>query len=1181
MADFETLTEQKKQEGADLRYSFDELLPQPDEDQAKYETRLAEVPADKLEKFQEEYNARNYSYKNLLPQEGEDQQTYEQRLSQVPSPQLESFQKEYRRANLIKEMQPQEDEDQSAYEKRLASYPEEELSAFQKEVEHQEQVRKQAEDVEWHRSKTEEQIKEQSGLRTGVEALGLSAAQWVGVAPLMKELASSEAAAFAKFKEWWDKIPEERRKGFWEHYNRNLNALTGFTKAYQEAAPVSSFVGSFVGAAPVAGKMLKGFSTPFKAAVADTAIGASMGVGESDARLNRGEYVDVLKDVGAYAAGGLVGGIVLRKAADAVVFGAQKLSKASSDYLVKQLPKVGQSVEEHVDELYQANIAKENALKKHVLTEKDKYPSFDFFRKVVDEEDVQALRSGLSKKQLDKFRAEAKRFGVDPVDADAFAAWSEVQRARKEFARFHTRKVDQGELDKLIQSDFDRVAKGFEWYRKAEYAEDLISSVINKHAENNWAVKMATYFADTRYVLAAIDNKWGTTLTPTLDNMSIKYNLYRSEVAAFQDSTTSLAKAARKNGLFAEASIVDEKTGQELKSNLLYSALSSEQVRSKLTAKQQQVVEGWRGLFEQMRQSAEDAGLKIAKRENYVPHATIHESEILRKIDMLIEKEPESKELKILLSRLVGKEIRNKAQLKQAISDIHNPDFRDANKLARASASFEREGQVPASIREMDVPTLAMRWANNTLRYAHVRDDLLRLRGLSEMIKSKDVLANRYVSNLISDVSGVRQGTFSNWVKSKGVEFDVAIQRRIDKSTNPVSKTTYSFVKRMPDMFDFLGRQIYRNYLGFNPRVVVQNLMQPVLMTQGELSGLSLNAGYAAKKLFKGYGAVAGLRMHSKDPQVWKAFLEQEGLKAPEFSGEMQDAIRSGLKSSLGDAYKFVTETIPMAAFSVSENVNRATSYFTGVSVGDDLIKALQSTAAKRTLTLDEKAAVDFIKMAQSGYRTKYRQVFKEWNEATTVEARKEIESNIRKMTGRYLAAKTQFNYNRMSLSQYGREFGFLFSMFTKWPSSIASDLVMKAKEQGAKGIGKTATQYLAPMIALMTLDSLVLNNAEEDVHGRTRYFVGPKGLHGVAPIGSVGDMAGRGLINSPILGIVGSTAKDLMNRDPDKLKGDVEKSFRAFAPFAAYARLILEDMDRMQGKGNPETIHKVFKGED
>jgi hypothetical protein len=251
------------------------------------------------------------------------------------------------------------------------------------------------------------------------------------------------------------------------------------------------------------------------------------------------------------------------------------------------------------------------------------------------------------------------------------------------------------------------------------------------------------------------------------------------------------------------------------------------------------------------------------------------------------------------------------------------------------------------------------------------------------------------------------------------------------------------------------------------------------------------------------------------------------------------------------------------------------------MSVGQDIIKALQSTASKKALTLNEKASIDFIRGAQAGYRTKYRELFKAWNSAQTPEARELIETQIRKTTGHYLAAKTQFNYNRMSLSQYGREFGWLFSMFTKWPASISSDVAMKLKEQGLKqGGAKLATQYFGPFIALGLLDNLILHNAHEDPQGMGRYLLGPKGLQGMSPVSSMGDLAGRGLFNSPVLDLAGRAVKGIINADPKQFKEAMERSARAFVPASAYARFLLEDWPLLKEGRKPNTIHEIFQGE-
>jgi hypothetical protein len=1230
MSDFEKKIMEQSLDEKEPVYTDEDLAQKPEESEEEYVDRLSKVPTDQLARFEKQVQEKTELDvpAELNKQEGEDDQSYIDRLSKAPLEQLDKLEAKTKDDEKMREMLQRPDEPDDIYVTRLSSYDPKDLDRFETLVKSSDQRTAEQKDVEWYKEHVGEGLKKQSNLLTRVEALGLSAATWFSLVPITTQLGAAEAAAYSKFKEFWDKVPEDHRKDFWSYYNRNLSALRGLNKAFQEAAPVESIVGSFVGGASVGAKVFNLFSTPAKAAIADTVIGAVMGVSDSDYRLNKGEYVEVLKDARNMGVQGLLFGAILRGGGAVAGIGAKKLSAVSGDYVASKLPKIGHSVVEETEELFSKSVNKENALKKYVLRSSDNYPEFETFAQEVSKEEVEALKQGLSTRQINKFKKMSGKYKVPPAYLDEFIAYSEVERVRNKFIPWHLNKVDNGDFDKLVVDDWKRVADGLDWFRKAEIGGDLVSDVINTHAKKNILLRAATYFADRSYVTAAIDGKWGTEFGAVLGDLSTDYNMYRNKVASIVKDVESFERQFKKLNMDREVVVQDTKSGREYPSNLMFAAQNELKIKYGgqwvlpshiLTEAEQEAVQHGRGIWHIARAMSMEASEKtpmfIKKLPNYAHAMTVSESKIIVKIEGLLDKlgvrngiaddeafkklkvNEDFKELTHLLTRKAGNEFKGKSQFNSYLKKmIEEEDFKDPNKVAKASATFEREGEIPLSIREMDIPKAMIKYANETLKYSHLRDNLLKIRGMAEMIKSKDALAYDYISKLVTDVAGTRQGTFLSWSKNNLIKFDVAMERKIAQTSNPATKAALKTAQALPPVLNGFFHLIYPNYLGWNPRVILQNVFQPLLMTQGELSGLGgRNSSYALRKLAMGYFTISGGRVVGlKDLEgrtinslvVFKDYMEHMGLKGPEITGELEKAMSSAFHSSAGRAFDFAISKAPMSVFSMTENINRATTFFSGVSVGDDLIGALKAKAVGRNLNFEEKSSLDFLQMVQPGYKVRYRRMFKEWNSARTVEERQLVERNIRETTGRYLSAKTQFNYDRISMSQFGREFGMLFSMFTKWPASISSDVTMKLKQHGIKQGGlKVVTQYLAPLAALAAIDSFVLEKAYEDPHGVGRYWFGAKGLKGIAPINSVMDMSGRGLLNSPALGIVGRAIKGVTGGRMSDIEEAGEQAFRAFAPGAAYVRMITEDFPTLIEKHKPDTLHNLFhnkeEGED
>ncbi len=69
----------------------------------------------------------------------------------------------------------------------------------------------------------------------------------------------------------------------------------------------------------------------------------------------------------------------------------------------------------------------------------------------------------------------------------------------------------------------------------------------------------------------------------------------------------------------------------------------------------------------------------------------------------------------------------------------------------------------------------------------------------------------------------------------------------------------------------------------------------------------------------------------------------------------------------------------------------------------------------------------------------------------------------------RYLIGTTQGNYDRVAMSEYGRSMGYVFSMFTKWPTMAIGELGGMGFDRAAGkpvngDVGRVLWKYLAPL---------------------------------------------------------------------------------------------------------------------
>jgi hypothetical protein len=94
------------------------------------------------------------------------------------------------------------------------------------------------------------------------------------------------------------------------------------------------------------------------------------------------------------------------------------------------------------------------------------------------------------------------------------------------------------------------------------------------------------------------------------------------------------------------------------------------------------------------------------------------------------------------------------------------------------------------------------------------------------------------------------------------------------------------------------------------------------------------------------------------------------------------------------------------------------------------------------------------------------------------------------------LLSKTQYNYNRTAMSEYGRSMGGLFSMFSKWPTSVGADIYYGFNRKNMPPMAspkmRTLVKYLGPIIALALVDQFAYKEVA-DKSPRTQKLVGKR----------------------------------------------------------------------------------------
>jgi hypothetical protein len=189
----------------------------------------------------------------------------------------------------------------------------------------------------------------------------------------------------------------------------------------------------------------------------------------------------------------------------------------------------------------------------------------------------------------------------------------------------------------------------------------------------------------------------------------------------------------------------------------------------------------------------------------------------------------------------------------------------------------------------------------------------------------------------------------------------------------------------------------------------------------------------------------------------------------------------------------------------------------------------------------------------------------------------------VETLIARNLLAETQFNYNRTSLAEYGRYMGPIFSVFSKWPTAIAGDIIEKYR--GGQ-MGRAAAKYLGPMAVLYMLDFFVAPSTLPGALGeaaqstsrndwtesdRMKHFLVGSGFRSWSPLTAAGSVVTGDIFQAPGVSIASGLAKGLISADTEQLNKVVNEVARSYAPGAGIVRVISDDMATLLSGSRPE----------
>lgn len=965
----------------------------------------------------------------------------------------------------------------------------------------------------------------------------------------------------------------------------------------QQAAEIVGGIGTGVGIARGIGKgaakvaAQRGLAAPAARQLergAEAAAAAAEGVAAGLGRARAGEELEAAA-IGAAAGYGLakgaqlLGNVITKKAAQKAAQKAPEEVQDLADAVRKEYTQNQSYYDDVADALTrQSDEVTETMIQRHS----------DDAQKLMDDPEMEGV-------------SRIVEGAEDSQEVARRLAKEEYVNQQKDFARFLTDKsVDEKmglrEARRIISREAN---KDPEFYAKKakDFAESiavdkaLSAKVMRAIPRTSYAIRRtALALMDGKYSSRFIDEDLGLRTEVIMDRASRDNRLYQTKL---MEEMGELKKISQK----AEA-VDSKKVIEAIEENKL-DILSEDEL---------EVADFFRNTWARYRDEANRMGIKVqelgaqaAKKGGYVPHHMVPLPEAIARLNQRIDqlsgdldidirgelsdvifsklsKNSDFKELRAGLEQVSGMKINNAESFMKSLLDSTDAVVASGRIRDYAGAMMQRTGDIPKFLRESNLNRLTMNWASDTFKQGYMRNHIQELRKAALVAEKAGRRADaEWLRNTASDMIGMRPNTLATWTTRQKLRFESRLRTEAksvrDRGGSGIHANALEFIAENPNAMHAMLQQVYPNFLGANPRAVIRNLTQNLTMTIPELA-----TGRGAMYVLRGYlktalAPMTGKKIVVKSDEMAKKLserlgksvqrgeevtvknmqdiLENEGLVGPEWNTEMKSWVNSGYRTGIKSAgLKVPVEVMRKASdaamyfYTKSDTINRMIAADTAEMIARDYFRG---GAARRHTEA-------FLNKLPSGYR-------KELTELAETDPQKFIDE-----TRNYLVSKTQFNYDRIQLAEVGRTLGPIFTVFTKWPISISSDIAYILKKEGIpKGTLKASVKYGAYWAALDMAHNVLLPNAERD--DRVKKLVGAGGLASWAPILSVESVISGDIMKPPIIDVVTKGAVDAVSLDPSRWWKSLNRTVQAFAPGSWMYRVLTDDVPTLRTGRRPE----------
>lgn len=842
-----------------------------------------------------------------------------------------------------------------------------------------------------------------------------------------------------------------------------------------------------LGASIVEGAATAGIATRAGAALGEAVgmapkaaawLGRALGVGESASLGALGAHDE-------HEAAGAVIGATLHVGLPAIVAGAGKVwgaaTRKASDQLVADIAETVPV--ERVDAAYRAAAEAETTLSEMVTRYAGKKaPSAAQLEADLSPTQIKQLSSLYKKPQsvdaddlgpLDT----AARDAAGVVAGEAAEAASVIRETQSLLGKAMGVGGARGSLADAIEREGPEFTAGrLEALRRSQYLVDELAQAPQSGAlgKMNPLRRVFKFMADARYVYDAIDNRFGTELAPALDHLSAAYNASTVVTNSVLQKLKPVLRAIRG----AEEETLSGASFRES----VYKALDTGDFSAReYTPKQIEALGSFRKFFSEAADTAESlhelfpqlglSPLKIHRKlageaQSYIPHSPVPLPEIVSRVRSRLEQYPDGSLLKAVatgdgeatatlkgLELYYGSKITSPSALRDATTKLAAGARSEDAVRSSARALFSRQGEIPDYLLNTDVVDLATKWVGSTYRHGFMRDGLGRMSSAADGLAEASPVLSQYIRDHVSDLLGSRRGddlhklgTFASWTQDQADRMRIRADAGIREATNPVTKGVWALIGGLPDAGRSMSGNVYSYYLGLRLDNVARNLSQLATMTVPSMH--PKYAGDAARRAVAGYYNTGRSLFNGAAARE----LREAGLAPSTQLFEAQRELKDSLtRSGIGRGVQQATDAAAAFSMKMYETADLVSRHAT-LNLARDVVRDAMGSGRSR------EAAMAHLSNVSPGYLTAIRRAFGARDEA-----------EVTRLYSNYLNGATQFNYNRVSMSEFGRAMGPMLSMFSKWPTAVFGELAGYADARTigkpiAGDTGRVLWKYVAPL---------------------------------------------------------------------------------------------------------------------